>query len=94
MDIPKGFSLRKGDPKEHALKINKNIYGQVQAGKVWYKYLTSKIISIGFTKCMNEECVLIRNKVLYIIYMDDSIIVAPTQDLIDEFLKKHSQCRF
>ena len=39
MDIPKGFEV-KGSNNQYVLKLKKNLYGQKQAGRVWYKHLT------------------------------------------------------
>lgn len=51
MEIPRDFKIKDTiDQKKYVLKINKNIYGEVQEGKVWYEYLTSILLTIGFTK--------------------------------------------
>jgi hypothetical protein len=40
MKVPEGFKIEGGgDPKDYVLQINRNIYGQKQAGRVWNKYL-------------------------------------------------------
>ena len=43
MQIPKGIRM-KGN-KEFALKVEKNIYGQKQAGRVWNQHLVRKLIN-------------------------------------------------
>ena len=44
MRIPRGFELHGGNTKDHILKLHKNMYGQVQAGCVWYQYLSNKLV--------------------------------------------------
>ena len=40
MEFPRGFKVLGGvDRKTSVLKLHKNLYGQKQAGQVWYKYL-------------------------------------------------------
>ena len=42
--------------KELALKLNKNLYGQKQAGRVWNKFLVEKLQKVGFVQSKYEEC--------------------------------------
>ena len=40
MEFPRGFTVPGGvDRKAFVLKLHRNLYGQKQAGRVWYKYL-------------------------------------------------------
>jgi len=48
MKIPKGFEIE-NDSDDSVLRLNKNVYGQVQAGRVWNDYLKDKLINeLGF----------------------------------------------
>ena len=40
LKAPAVFLVEDGDNNDYALKLHRNIYGQKQAGRVWYKYLT------------------------------------------------------
>ena len=84
MSIPKGYQVPEGDNKNYALKLNKNLYGQKQAGRVWNQFLVQKLESIGFHQSKYDPCILYRGNVIYILYTDDSIITAPTLDEINE----------
>ena len=44
LNVPEGFELEGGKKVNYALKLHKNIYGQKQAGRVWYRYLTQKLL--------------------------------------------------
>ena len=39
LKVTAGFEVEGGTRYEYALKLHKNVYGQQQAGIVWYKYL-------------------------------------------------------
>jgi patatin-like phospholipase/acyl hydrolase len=41
MEIPKGVNLESADCKDYVLKLLKNLYGQKQAGRVWYNHLVN-----------------------------------------------------
>ena len=56
LKVPVGFQVEDRDNNAYVLKIHSNIHGQNQAGRVWYRYLTKKLLKeIGFTKSDNDE---------------------------------------
>ena len=58
LKVPAGFQLEDGDNNDYALKLQRNIYGQKQAGRVRYKYLTKKLLmELGLTKSDINEFV-------------------------------------
>ena len=86
MEFPRGFTVPGGvDRKAFVLKLHRNLYGQKQAGRVWYKYLRKRLITqAGFVPSKHDECLFFRGKVLYALYIDDSILGAPTRRELDE----------
>ena len=50
MDLPHGITTQHGNSREHVLKLNSNLYGQKQAGRVWNHFLIEKLRSIGAIK--------------------------------------------
>ena len=49
MKIPKGFEVTGSNPENYVLRLNKNVYGQKRASRVWNKYLERKLIEeVGF----------------------------------------------
>lgn len=42
MKIPRGCGID-GSPDTHVLKLNRNVYGQKQAGRVWNENLVEQI---------------------------------------------------
>ena len=87
MKVPKGFRITGKDSDDYVLKLNKNVYGQKQAGRVWNKYLETKLIkSVGFKKSKIDECVYYRGKTIYLLYTDDSILAGPCQKEIEQVI--------
>jgi hypothetical protein len=90
MKIPKGFRVPDAT-EEYVLKIKKNIYGQKQAGRVWYKHLVSKLKSIGFKQSAVDECVFYHGRCIYVLYTDDSILTGPSDEELDAVITKMQQ---
>ena len=87
MEIPKGFNIDEGRTDDFILKINKNIYGQKQARRVWNKYLVNKLIKeLGFKQSSIDECLFYKGDVLYALYTDDSILTGPDKGEIDKII--------
>ena len=62
MKIPKGFEVEGGKNEDYCFKLHKNTYGQKQAGRVWNKYLVTKLKKIGFQQSVVDECVSTKEK--------------------------------
>ena len=55
--VPRGVEVENGKCEDYVLKVNKNVYGTHQAGRVWNKHLVNKLKSIRFTQSKIDECV-------------------------------------
>ena len=83
MHIPKGFEVPDGHNKNYVLKINRNVYGQKQAGRVWNEHLIVRLKQVGFKQSLADPCVFYRGSCIYVIYTDDSILAGPDSDELD-----------
>ena len=89
MKVPKGFRITGKDPTNYVLKLNQNVYGQKQKGRVWNKFLQQKLIEqVGFKLSEIDECVYYKGKTLYVLYTDDSILAGPSKDEIESIINK------
>jgi hypothetical protein len=80
MEIPKGVTVKGGlDRSKYALRLVKNLYGQKQAGRVWYQYLTKGLKELGFRQSTVDECVFYKGTCVLLIYVDDTIILGPVK---------------
>ncbi len=92
MDIPKGVKLDGiENTRGYVLQIIKNLYGQKQAGRVWYQYLTKGLKDMGFIKSKIDECLFYYNHCLILLYVDDSIIMGPDKIQVQEIIQRISE---
>ncbi len=91
MKIPKGFEIQGKTRQTHALKLIQNLYGQKQAGRIWNQHLHDKLLSLGWEQSKADDCLYYNGDVLFIVYVDDGILVSPNQQHIDEQLYKIKQ---
>jgi Reverse transcriptase (RNA-dependent DNA polymerase) len=69
------------------LKVLNNIYGQKQAGRVWYQYMTNILkTKLKYVQSSFDPCVLLKEGFLIVIYTDDTIIMGPSSDVIDRLI--------
>ena len=85
MEFPRGVTVPGGvGRRAFVLKLHCILYGQKQAGRVWYKYLRKRLITkAGFVESKHDECLFSRGKVMDALYIDDSILGAPTRHELD-----------
>jgi len=82
------LGIKDEDRKNHVLKLEKNRYGQKQAGRVWYLHLRKNLLKIGFKPSKIAECVFYHAKTIFIVNTDDTILIGPDQQEIDDLIKK------
>ena len=88
MELPQGIQPAHGNSKDYMLKLEKNTYGQKQAGCIWNSFLMNKLMSIGFTTSLIDDCVFFCNDIIFMVFVDDSIFLSSNnlqpQDVIKE----------
>lgn len=88
MKVPKGFEAVADDGVERVLRLKRNVYGQVQAGRVWNDYLKEKLTNeLGFVQSNHDECVFFRGSTMYVLYTDDSILAGPDKKEIEQIIR-------
>jgi hypothetical protein len=86
MEIPRCFTYR-NQRRTHVLKLLRNVYGQKQAGRVWNQHLVNGLLEIGFTQSLTDECVFYKDRCVFLVYVDDTILCGPDKAQIDELIK-------
>ena len=90
LEIPAGITSL-GDPKTNVLKIIQNIYGSRNAGRVWNKFMTRKLVDdLRFRQSDVDECLFFKGNCVVLIYVDDVILMGPDEREIDQLVKKMS----
>ena len=86
--MPPGFSCPDymGQPKDLDMKLDKSLYGLVQAPLYWYNKLTGALASHGFEPSDHDKCLFYGNGMVALIYVDDVVFFGPDQDKIDKLI--------
>jgi len=87
MKIPKGFEVEGAKKDEFCFKLRRNLFGQKQAGRVWNKYLVGKLTKLGFRQSKVDECVFYKDRMIYVLYTDDSILAGPDEEEIEKTIE-------
>jgi hypothetical protein len=88
MRIPKGIVINATG--EWALRVERNIYGQKQAGRVWNEHLVQKLTSraVGFKQSKHDDCLFYHGKAIYVLYTDDSILAGPHEKELNNIIER------
>jgi hypothetical protein len=87
MELPQGIQTTHRNSKDHVLKLEKNIYGQKQASGVWNSFLVDKLLSIGFTTSLIEDCVFYLDDVIFMVYVDNDIFLGDDDSKLQQAIK-------
>jgi hypothetical protein len=88
MELPQGIQIKHRNSKDQVLKLEKNIYGQKQAGHVWNSFLMDKLTSIGFTMLLIDDCMFFRDDIIFMVYVNDGIFLGSDNSKLQEFVKE------
>ena len=80
MSQPVGFE----DGTSRVCRLLKSVYGLKQASREWYNTLGEFLHSLDFTRSRIDPCLFIRPGIIIFIYVDDIIIAARDQELVDD----------
>ena len=69
------------------LKLNKSLYGQAEAPRLWYEKLSAGLTARGFTASIVDPCLFISSKVQCIMYVDDCLWFYRNQKDMDDLLE-------
>jgi hypothetical protein len=87
MELPQSIQTVHENSKDHVLKLEKNIYGQKQAGPVWNSFFVDKLPSIDFTTSLIDDCVFFHNDIIFMVYVDDVIFLGNNDLKLQEAIK-------
>jgi Reverse transcriptase (RNA-dependent DNA polymerase) len=83
MKIPRDFAIEGKTRDTHVLKLVKNLYGQKQAGRVWNQHLHDTLIKLGWRQSKADDCLYYKGNVLFLVYVDDGILVSPSSESLE-----------
>jgi hypothetical protein len=74
-----------------ALKIKKNMHSLKQAGNNWFHHLKQSLLDCGFSQSTIDPCLFIRNNCIIIVYVNDCLLFAPSDDILDSLVASLQQ---
>lgn len=82
--MPRGFTK-----PGKVLKLKKSLYGLKQAPRNFFQHLKGKLEGIGFTSATDvDPCLFISEKVICLVYVDDTLFYSPKEEYIQEVIEK------
>jgi Reverse transcriptase (RNA-dependent DNA polymerase) len=63
------------------------LYGQKQAGCIWNKHLHHILLELGWVQSKVDDCLYYKGDVLFLVYVDDGILVSPVDKHVDDELE-------
>ena len=85
MQIPEGY---KATTPNSVLKLKKNLYGLKQASHNWHNLLNAGLIKLGFKQSEYEPCLFLKNGIICVVYVDDTLFFAKDDNVIDTHISK------
>lgn len=87
VNMPRGFT----QPGK-VLKLKKSLYGLKQAPRNFFLFLKDKLESVGFTSMEDlDPCLFVSDRVICLVYVDDTLFYSPKAEFIDEIIAKLKQ---
>jgi hypothetical protein len=84
VEVPRGFPS-----PGNVLKLNKSLYGLKQSPRNFFNYLKTKLERVGFVQQIDvDACLFISDKVICLVYVDDTLLYARNSEDIDEVLRR------
>ena len=89
ISLPPGFrSADHGhNPKSLVMKLNKSLYGLVQAPMNWFNKLKEGLEEHGLEQSDFDPCLFYGEGIVALVYVDDVVFFGPDQAKIDELIE-------
>jgi hypothetical protein len=84
VELPRGYD---GDKANKVLKLNKSLYGLVQAPKAFYDHMCAGLVAQGFRVSEHDPCLFLHADMIAISWVDDLVIVARDASKIESMIQ-------
>jgi hypothetical protein len=86
VELPRLFEMTDGTDK--VMKLNKSLYGLVQAPLCWYEHLRDGLIAEGFKSSELDPCLYYGHGMAIITYVDDCLFFGADAKKIDDVMSR------
>ena len=84
VEMPRGFGQ-----DGRVLKLNRSLYGLKQAPRNFFQHFKGQLERVGFVSQESvDPCLFISDKVIAVVYVDDTLFYSPKREYIDEVLER------
>ena len=87
MELPAGCDPDSGSRHEYIIELKKSLYGLKQASLNWFNMLKKGLQDRGYRSSDVDPCVFISKNAIVLTYVDDCLILAKTNEVIDKLVK-------
>ena len=84
IEPPRGFQRKDG--KDLILKLFKSLYGLRQAPKSFFTKISEGLMERGFKQSEIDKCLFMKDEMICVVYVDDTIIAGPDTKKIEELI--------
>ena len=70
------------------LKLRKSVYGLRIAPKLWFEHLQRGLKDLGFKSSSYDQCLLYREGMLLVVFVDDCGLAVSDPSLVDWFVEE------
>ena len=85
IELPRYFKID-GEKGDVVLRIEKILYGQAKAARLWYERLCNSLLERSFVMRKRDPCLFMSKTVICVVYVDDCLFWARSQSDIDDVL--------
>ena len=82
IQLPRGFRSEQGS--NTCLRLLKSLYGLSVAPRLWYQHLSEALREEGFKPCANDPCLLFKDTIMVVLYVDDLGIAYSNQSDLEK----------
>ena len=82
IQLPRGFRSEQGS--NTCLRLLKSLYGLSVAPRLWYQHLSEALREEGFKPCANDPCLLFKETIMVVLYVDDLGIAYSNQSDLEK----------
>ena len=84
VEMPRGFT----EPGK-VLKLKKSLYGLKQSPRNFFNFISERLTNVGLIPQVEiDPCLFISDKVICVLYVDDTLFWSPKAEWIDEVIEK------
>ena len=92
LELPPGYAVPN---KDKVYKVDKSLFGDVRAARLWYKHLSSALVTkMGFIKSDIDSCLYLRDGLVFVFYVDDGIIISSDDSKVQQFIDELRKFNF